>query len=66
MNTFTKKDFSLYLSKGGSLDFSKKIYLSKTQYNKLTKDQKEGRAPVIIDGKQGYMSGDGYWNPVKE
>ena len=38
--------------------------LNDAQYNSLTKDQKEGRAPVKILGKLGYVGGDKSWKSV--
>lgn len=61
----TRKDFLAYLAKGGSVNFDKVIYLNKVQLAKLDKDQKAGRKPVIIDGKEGYVGGDGSWTPTK-
>lgn len=59
----TKKDFLPFLAKGGTL--SNTITLNSAQYNKLTKDQKEGREPVIIMGKKGYVGGDKVWQSVE-
>ena len=36
--------------------------LSKSQLSKLDKDQLAGRKPVIINGKKGYVGGDGSWS----
>lgn len=62
-NVLTKKDFIAYLAKGGT--FNKVIYLNKQQLSRLTVDQKQGRSPVFIDGKEGYVGGDGSWTPKK-
>lgn len=35
--------------------------LNDAQYNSLTKDQKEGRSPVIINRVVGYVDGDRNW-----
>lgn len=59
----TKKDFLAYLANGGSVNFDKVIYLNKQQLKKLTEDQKQGRSPVFINGKEGYVAGDGSWKP---
>lgn len=60
----TRKDFLAYLAHGGS--FEKPIYLNKVQRAKLDKDQLAGRKPIIIDGKQGYLDGQGYWTSTEQ
>lgn len=62
----TRKDFLAYLANGGSVNFDKVIYLNKVQLAKLDKDQKAGRKVVMIDGKAGYVGGDGSWTPAKK
>lgn len=37
------------------------LKLTKSQLNKLSKDQIEGREPVTIKGVEGYLGGDGVW-----
>ena len=37
------------------------LKLTKSQLNKLSKDQIEGREPVYIKGVEGYLGGDGVW-----
>lgn len=59
----TKKDFITYLAHGGDVNFNKAIQFNKVQLSKLTKDQREGRQVVIINGREGYMGGDGTWTP---
>lgn len=61
----TRKDFLAYLAMGGSVNFDKVIYLNKQQLKKLTNDQRQGRSPVYIDGKEGFVGGDGSWTPKK-
>lgn len=61
---FTKKDFTTYLAKGGSVNFSKPIKLNRAQLNKLNKDQLDGRAPIYIEGVKGYLDGKGFWEPT--
>lgn len=56
----TRKDFLSYLANGGSLN-KDLIYFNKVQRSKLTKDQLMGREPVMLDGQEGYMNGDGAW-----
>lgn len=58
-----RKDFLAYLAKGGSVNFDKPIKLNRKQLQKLSKDQKEGREPINIEGKVGYLDGKGYWMP---
>lgn len=58
-----RKDFLSYLAKGGSVNFDKPIKLNRGQLQKLSKDQKEGRKPINIEGKVGYLDGKGYWTP---
>jgi len=60
-----RSDFISYLKMGGSTSFNKPLYLNKAQKAKLNDDQLMGREPVIIDGKEGYMNGDGAWVPKK-
>lgn len=55
----TKEDFKLFLAKGGQLKNT--ITLNVAQYNKLTKNQREEREPVIIMGKKGYVGEDRVW-----
>lgn len=64
--TLTKKDFLLYLAKGGSVNFDKPIYLNRIQRSKLDKDQLAGRKAIMIDGKEGYLNGDEYWIPANQ
>lgn len=59
----SRKDFLLYLAKGGNVNFDKPIKLNKMQLSKLSKDQKMGREPINIEGKIGYLDGKGYWMP---
>lgn len=59
----TKKDFLAYLAMGGSVGFDKPIKLNRAQLQKLTKDQLMGRDVIKIDGKSGYLDGNGYWTP---
>lgn len=42
---------------------SKELKLNKAQLSKLSKDQLEGRTPVLINGVQGFVGGDGVWTP---
>lgn len=37
------------------------LKLTKSQLNKLSKDQIEGREPIYIKGVEGYLGGDGVW-----
>lgn len=59
----TKKDFIIYLAKGGNVSFNKPIKLNKLQISKLSEDQKAGRQAIIIEGRQGYLDRDGFWKP---
>ncbi len=59
----TRKDFLAYLANGGNINFNKPIKLNRTQLSNLTKDQLAGRQVIIIDNKQGYLDGDGFWKP---
>lgn len=61
----TKKDFTAYLAHGGDVNFGRVIQFNKVQLSKLDKDQREGRKPVIINGREGYMGGDGTWTPKR-
>lgn len=63
-NTFTKKDFITYLAKGGNVKFQKPIKLNRAQLSKLSKDQRDGRVPIYIEGVKGYLDGKGYWEPI--
>ena len=42
---------------------SKGLKLNKAQLSKLSKDQLEGRTPVLINGAQGFVGEDGFWTP---
>lgn len=59
----TKKDFLAFLARGGSFDNT--IQLNNQQYNKLSKDQKDGREPVEIMGRKGYVNGDKVWKSIE-
>lgn len=59
----TKKDFLAFLARGGSFDNT--IQLNNQQYNKLSKDQKDGREPVEIMGRKGYVDGDKVWKSIE-
>lgn len=59
----TKKDFLAFLARGGS--FGNTIQLNNQQYNKLSKDQKDGREPVEIMGRKGYVDGDKVWKSIE-
>lgn len=65
-NKLTRKDFINYLAKGGSAEFNKPIKLNKAQLSKLTKDQIDGREPIYIEGKKGYLDGKGFWEPISK
>lgn len=62
----TRKDFIAYLAKGGNVNFSSPIKLNRAQLSKLSKDQRDGREPVYIDGKKGYVDGKGFWEPISK
>lgn len=62
----SRKDFLSYLAKDGSVNFNKPIKLNREQLQKLSKDQKEGREPINIEGKSGYLDGKGYWVPKSQ
>lgn len=62
----TRKDFITYLAKGGNVNFDKAIKLNRAQLAKLSKDQRDGREPVYIEGKKGYIDGNGFWEPVSK
>ena len=59
----TKKDFLAFLARGGSFDNT--IQLNNQQYNKLSKDQKDGREPVEIMGRKGYVDVDKVWKSIE-
>lgn len=59
----TKKDFLAFLARGSSFDNT--IQLNNQQYNKLSKDQKDGREPVEIMGRKGYVDGDKVWKSIE-
>ena len=42
---------------------SKELKLNKAQLSKLSKDQLEGRTPVLVNGVQGFVGEDGFWTP---
>ena len=63
-NTFTKKNFISYLAKGGNVKFQKPIKLNRAQLSKLSKDQRDGKVPIYIEGVKGYLDGKGYWEPT--
>lgn len=44
-------------------NISKGIQLNKAQLSRLSKDQLQGRAPVVINGREGFVGGDGFWTP---
>lgn len=39
------------------------LKLNRAQLSKLTKNQLEGRTPVLINGVKGFVGGDGFWTP---
>lgn len=59
----TKKDFLAFLARGGAFDNT--IQLNNQQWNKLSRDQKEGREPVEIMGRKGYVDGDKVWKSIQ-
>lgn len=44
-------------------NISKGIQLNKAQLSRLSKDQLQGRTPVVINGREGFVGGDGFWTP---
>ena len=42
---------------------NKGLQLNRAQLSRLSKNQLQGRTPVVINGVEGFVSGDGFWTP---